>query len=75
MGLAQDFASKIMTALGIGDTFGRFGASIAGDYFKGWVLPMYTVLAIGLALVNILGTFATNAVHITIYAVGLCSLP
>ena len=74
LGLEQHLASNIMIGLGAAETFIRLFSSFVGDHLKGWVLPIYTGLCIGLCLVNIMGIYATNAVHITLYVIGQCSL-
>ena len=70
MGVEQNMASNIMIVMGVAETFSRFGSSLVGDQFKGWVLPIYTGLAIGLTITNVLGYFSTNVVHIIIYGIG-----
>ena len=72
--IPQNISSNIMIILGGTDTVGRIFISLLGDRLKGYTLPMYTGLAIGMSMVNGMGAFATTEVHMILYASGRYSL-
>ena len=70
MDIPPNISSKIMIIVGCTDTVSRIFFSLLADRLKGWILPMYTGLAIGLSVLNGFGAFATTEVHMILYAAG-----
>ena len=71
LGIAQSQSSKTMMAVGATEGLGRAIASCTGDYYKGYMLHMYTVCSILLAITNIMGYFSTQYNHFLIYGIGM----
>ena len=69
----QSYSSKAMMMMGGTEVLSRLVTSLLGDYIKGYLLHMYIFCCLMLAVINILGYFASTYVQLSIYGIGMSS--
>ncbi len=71
LSIPQSQASVAMSVIGATEVVSRAITSYVGDYFKGYMLIIYIVCAITLAITNFLAYLATTYTQLLVYGVGM----
>ena len=70
MGIGAEASLQVMPILGATELASRLAASYVGNYVKGYMLIIYAVCCVFLAVINLLALMATTYIHMMFYGVG-----
>ncbi len=69
--IPQGKASEAMIGVGVGELISRLVVSFVGDYIKGHILKLYSIICVVLAVHSNLGSLAYSYLHFVIYGAGM----